>query len=736
MKTRGVIYFSQKCVVEQLTYSRSVRNKRLVAKTIYMDRWRREKFCFYVVFVSILFLLFADKGYSQNSISDSLIRKFEQLSDDKLRLKTALEIVNLNVNSDSVLYLRYAEKSLLLSEKLGEKIKEGRICIALGYFYSERNLLKALEYGNRGLKVYSDLDSLDYKSQAYTLIGSIYYYSGNYSKSFENYFESLKINERLKNEMALATDYNNLAVIYFAQKNNKKALDYYFKALAINKKYDLVEEYSGNLINISTTYGEIDSLDQEFKYGSMALDSARKYNEDLLFPILLSYGDICVKKKDFAKAEKYYAEAEELITKQGSKLYLYNLYYSKGELFKEKNDVGSAIYYYKLSLENAQKDGILPLVQDAGLELSKIYKSQNRFKESLHYYEIYHEVFDSISSIEKAKKITELELQYKFDKKIDIEKKKERRQHKVVAFQRMIITFSSIALILSIALVILKVRSSKSQKQSYILLSEKNAQILKQNDAILNQSNELLTQRDQLKHLNATKDKIYSIIAHDLKNPFNVILGFTSLVTEKWENIDDERKRLYISKVHESATNAYELLENLLDWARSQTGRINVEPECIEIKNHIDKTISYVIGHARSKGITISNLVEPSASIKVDVNMIGAVIRNLLSNAIKFTNENGIVKITNQFQANGDVSIVIEDNGVGMNEDVLASLFNFETHVSTKGTKNEKGTGLGLLICKEFVEKNNGKIDVESEVGKGTRFIITLPVCNEGTFTC
>ena len=230
-----------------------------------------------------------------------------------------------------------------------------------------------------------------------------------------------------------------------------------------------------------------------------------------------------------------------------------------------------------------------------------------------------------------------------------------------------------------------------------------------------------------MKHLIATKDKIYSIIAHDLKNPFNAIIGFTSLIINSWDDFDSERKKQYIGKVNESATNAYELLENLLEWSRAQTGKIIVHPENVGIKAHVNEIINQVTEQANLKGITILNLVEPSVFINVDVNMIGSVIRNILSNAIKFSNENGIVKVTSEYQANGDITIAIEDNGVGISGDVLASLFNFETHLSTYGTNNEKGTGLGLLICKEFIDKNNGRIAVESKVDKGTKFIMTFP---------
>ncbi len=694
-----------------------------------INKRRETQHLFFIIFLCLI-LSFTSRTYSQSNSNDSLVRKFEQTSDDRVKLKTAFEIARNNYCSDSTLYLKYTEEALLYCEKLDDNFRKGRLYLNLGYFYSERNIFKALEYANNSLKIFIELDSITYKSQAYTLLGTIYFYNGNYSKSFENYFESLKIDELRKNEMDLAVDYNNLAIIYSAQKNNKLALEYFFKSLSINQKHGISISYSGNLMNISITYGDIDSIDQELRYGIMALDSARKYgDQETLSHILLSLGYTYVKLKDFDKAEKYYTEAEGMFIKQGSKYYLNYLNSSKGQLFKEKNEIGKAITYYKLTLKKSRKDNILPLVQEASLELSKIYKSQNQYKEGLSYYEIYHNISDSISNVEKTKKITELELQYKFDKQMEVNRREESSQKKLMILQRNIIFFSISALILAFVVIILIIKNYRSKQQSYLLLSDRNAQIQKQNEAILKQSAELREQRDQMKHLNATKDKINSIIAHDLKNPFNAILGFTKLIIDSWDDFDSELKKLYVSKVNESAIKAYQLLENLLEWSRSQTGKIIVNPECVDIKMHIDETISHIIGHAKSKGITVLNIVEPSVLIRVDVNMIGSVIRNILSNAIKFTNENGIVKITSEYQENGDISIIIADNGVGMTQDVLANLFIIETHSSTFGTNNEKGTGLGLLICKEFIDKNNGKIVVESKVGEGSKFTITFPKC-------
>lgn len=687
-----------------------------------MDQWQRDK-TFLRIFLSLVFVTLYSFTFSQNPKIDSLIQQYNLCREDKSKLDAAIKVGREAYSLDTTLYLKYANIALQLSQKVADKKREGKINLALGYYYSERNLYKALDYATTCLSIFKELDSLNYLSQAYTLLGTIYYYNGSYSKSFEYYFESLKINEQLKNEKDLPVDYNNLAIIYSAQKNNKKALEYFFKALRINQKYGSTGSYSGNLVNISMTYGDLDSIQQEVRYGEMALDTVRKYGDkETLSHILLSLGYTYVKLKEFEKAEKYYAEAESMFLEQGSRYYLYYLYSSKGQLYKEKKEIDKAITFYKLTLQNAQKDGVSALIQDASLELSKIYKDQKNYKEGLEYYEIYHNISDSIFNVEKSKTISELELQYTFDKVKEVNTKEKLHQQKIVRLQRVIIFFSILALVFAGGLIVFVVKNYRSKHFSYMLLSERNVQIQKQSD-------ELRQQRDQLKQLNQTKDKMNSIIAHDLKNPFNSILGFGKLVIENWDELDDNRRKKYIGKINESANSAYDLLNNLLEWSRSQTGSIKVRPECIELYPNVDQSIASVSENARLKKVTIKNTIDQSVLVKADANMLGSIIRNLLSNAIKFSNRNGEITVSSRSVNKEFVAIEVKDNGIGMSQDVVGSLFNVKTQVSSYGTENEKGTGLGLLICKDFVERNGGHIEVESEVGAGSKFIFTLPSC-------
>ena len=225
---------------------------------------------------------------------------------------------------------------------------------------------------------------------------------------------------------------------------------------------------------------------------------------------------------------------------------------------------------------------------------------------------------------------------------------------------------------------------------------------------------------------NAAKDKFFSIIAHDLRNPFNTIIGFSNILRENYKELDQKEVTHFIELINDSALNAYNLLGNLLDWARSQTNAISFMPMNIDIGEIIMATLSMLAGDAQKKSISLTNHVAAGIMVRADNNMLATVVRNLLTNAIKFTRKDGNVSVSNKLTQGGN-EFIFEDDGVGIASAHIDKLFNIDTKVATKGTADEPGTGLGLILCREFIEKNSGTIRVESEVGKGSRFIITLP---------
>jgi len=270
----------------------------------------------------------------------------------------------------------------------------------------------------------------------------------------------------------------------------------------------------------------------------------------------------------------------------------------------------------------------------------------------------------------------------------------------------------------------------EEHEKSLVLKNEKfetlNKELKQTNEELFIEKEIAVKRENQLRELNSTKDKLFSIIAHDLRSPFNSILGYSELLLEN-DNVDQKEKEAYIKIVHSSAKNTLNLLDNLLNWAKSQTGQIIFNPEKINLSSVIGDIIEISISMAEIKNISIFHIPSAEFDVYADKNMLQTILRNLVSNAIKFTNLNGRIKIYTK-QEQEYIEITISDNGVGMDEEMLNNLFQTNTKYISAGTANEKGSGLGLIVCKEFVEKQGGKIWIESELAKGCNSKFTIPI--------
>lgn len=233
----------------------------------------------------------------------------------------------------------------------------------------------------------------------------------------------------------------------------------------------------------------------------------------------------------------------------------------------------------------------------------------------------------------------------------------------------------------------------------------------------------------ELKELNDAKDKFFSIIAHDLRSPFNGLLGFSKVLSDEFDELTNDEVKEYISYVYSSAKNVFNLIENLLQWSRIQTGRMEFQPIRIDLHELVFKIVNLFTSVAIEKHISLRNLVPLNITIKADQNMLNSIIQNLIANALKFTNQGGNVIVSYEL-LNGFHKITVSDNGVGISAENQKKLFRIDSHYSTIGTANEEGTGLGLILCNELAEQNGGHIHLESELDKGSKFTVILPAIN------
>lgn len=243
----------------------------------------------------------------------------------------------------------------------------------------------------------------------------------------------------------------------------------------------------------------------------------------------------------------------------------------------------------------------------------------------------------------------------------------------------------------------------------------------------MNTEQALMESEASLRELNATKDRFFSIIAHDLKSPFNGILGFCKLLGNEVHEKNYELVEEYANSIHNASQLAMDLLSNLLVWSRSQTGKIKFNPENYDLEVLIYQATELLNDTAQQKSICIFPKIQQNCTVFVDKNMISTVLRNLISNGIKFTKPGGAIRISAQ-QKEDEWIVSVADNGVGICNEAIDKLFHIEYSYSTLGTQKEVGTGLGLLLCNEFITMHGGKIWVESEVGKGSTFNFSIPI--------
>lgn len=239
---------------------------------------------------------------------------------------------------------------------------------------------------------------------------------------------------------------------------------------------------------------------------------------------------------------------------------------------------------------------------------------------------------------------------------------------------------------------------------------------------------EIVKNNEELRELNAEKDKLFSIIAHDLRSPLSTLMQTTEILLEDYETMTEIEKISFLKNLNSSANNTFKLLENLLQWANIKRGVMPFDPIPIKLKDFLLHTSKMQADQARLKGIEVEFLMDDDVVVFVDPNMLQAILRNLLSNAVKFTERDGKIVIGAAVNENKSVEVFVKDNGIGMPVEMLGKLFKMGEKVGRKGTEGELSSGLGLLLVKDFVDKLGGDIEVKSEIGIGSEFRITLPI--------
>ena len=477
------------------------------------------------------------------------------------------------------------------------------------------------------------------------------------------------------------------------------------------------------------TYKNLDSLDKARDFYLKADTISRAFsNKTISGKIQNNLGVIELQKNNYQKAINYFKKSLAVKKQYNDSMGLAVTYNYLADVYNKTGNQKLALELLgKAESIIKAKDFKKPLVETYKNYVD-VYQSMGDFSNAFYFqtkeFELKNELFNS----EKFNQIAELQTKYETNKKEqeirilnqqnDIKDLKLKKAQYIKIILAVVVIFLIILSVVGYSRFVIKKRANRLLKKQKKQLDDYNEE--------LNTANEnLQTLNNNLEELNHTKDKFFSIISHDLKNPLSVLYATTDVLTRHFESFSKEKTKTYLENMNRSSRHLKNLLDNLLEWSQVQTGRLTIVKEKFDIQEVVANTLLVASDSASAKEITLQSEVKPGSFVFADKDMIATVIRNLVSNAIKFTPRGGEIKIYLS-EEKDSVIVHVSDSGVGIPASKVSGLFKINTSYKQPGTENEKGTGLGLILCKEFVEKNGGSIRVNSVIGKGSTFSFSL----------
>ncbi len=587
--------------------------------------------------------------------------------------------------------------------------------ITLAYRLNFLNPDTALILATQALRTAQKFEAKRLTGSAYHAVGFINLRKNNDARALDAYLKAIPYFEQVKDGRGLSVTYRDIGVIYEKQAQTEQALNYYQKSYWEAVSANFPDEEARQLARIATIYNHhYHKRDTAARLLQLALQRSEHLRDpDIPNSILENMGYLEVDNRNYRAAIELFRRALGNYEKTNGIAGMAKLHKALALAHGQARNYKASLAHAQKGMELAQVTKDNYLIQETALLLSNAYEKQGNIKKALEYQHVSARMKDSIYNTEKTTILTNL--QTKFDihnqqREIDLLNKSKWIQAQEIRRKTYERNASIVGVLLLAALAFLLYQYIRYQRQNNQLLQAK--------------SREIERQKEQLIQLNATKDKLFSIISHDIRSPLNSLEATLELMEDGYLSI--EEMQIIAPELRRKVHTTSGLLTNILHWARSQMEGIVTNRETFDLSTITQELATSFQLPAQDKQIVLECQVPVATQVHADPNMISLILRNLISNAIKFTPAGGKVTIQAQLREN-QVVISVKDTGKGMNEEQRNRLFDRKTHFSTSGTDNEVGTGLGLLLCKEFTEKNDGRIWVESQPNEGSSFFLSLP---------
>lgn len=618
----------------------------------------------------------------------------------------------------------YYEQALVLYKELSDQEGIASVLNNIGLIYERQgDFSKALEKYNESAKIFGELtDGRIKQTIALSNIGNVYYTLGRFDKALEFLSQALNNSEELKDSSGIAPSYNNIGNIYLTLKDWKTAIEYYKNAELIHLRLKENDKIATVYNNLGEAYLGLNNIPEALKYNQLSLEIANKSNDtESVIASLINISEIYTNTGDYDQAMKNYKEAQRLSNIKPDPFQQSSVLQGMGDLNLKQGDYDAAIIAYKGALALIEKSGSDLLMQNIYSGLSNAWEAKGDFQRAFQYLKKHQDITDSIYSKENLNRFNMVRVSFELERtERDNQLLRQQNLYSKLALSRqqiirnLLIVISAIILV-SLAFLFLLYHSKKKKNE---LLALRNHQISQQKEEL----DKLYTEQYKL---NETKAKFFSIVAHDLKSPFQSLLGFSELLSMEYDQFTDEQRLDAIKNMYQVTSDTYKLIENLLEWGRIQTGNANPVLKHFNLLDLVESITPLFTIPMRNKSLTLKVDIPPIVIAYADYNMMSAVLRNLLSNSVKFSNTGGVIEIKG-FTTNDAAKLTIRDNGIGMTQDVVDRLFTFDPKVRRVGTKGETGTGMGLGLCMEFMLLNHGMIKVHSIPGEGSSFTMIM----------
>ncbi len=673
------------------------------------------------ILITFFLIIFSQENFPFHSRVDSininlLLQSVNNLENEN-KINTIKQIVEYYINNSPKDAEPWVKDGITLAKSLSLINDEAMFYLYYGkILYIQSYYLESLEELEKALTLFNKTGNKQKISSVLNEKAYVKAYLGLYKESISLCYESEKISSSINDNVNLANAYNTLGIVYYILNDLQKAIDYSNKSLALLKNENVNIEKAAALVHLGIVFIAQKKFDDALEYTFKAIELYKIVNYKR--GLAGAYENISMIYKFLDKYDKVleYSQKSLLLKKeindrQGIAASLANI----GLTYWRSGDRQISLKYFFESLELRKQIHDLRGISYLYSHISEVYEELGNKDNALFYYKEFKLFNDSLINETKTKQISELSAQFENEKK---EAKIKALQNES-NYNKTVLSFLIIIIIFIATIGILLIVAYNNKRRSSKILELNNKQITFQKEQL-----EILNK--ELKELNSEKDKLFGIIAHDLRSPFQSILGMGNIIVSEKNELTKEEILFYSEKINIASQQVYNLLENLLYWALIKMDKLKIKPEDFSLKSAITKITELFSLDAEEKQLKFENRVDDSIIVSGDFNSLSIVFRNLISNAIKFSNPGNEI-IINAEIIDSKIQIFFVDKGTGMSENTLNELFTPQIK-STAGTMNEKGTGLGLLVSKEIIELNNGSLSVKSELGKGTTFIVSLPI--------